>query len=79
MGPVAASGAESRLAWEDGWTLYAIAGSFKIQQDADKVAHRVGDPWVVQNTEICVNYTPGYWIVVAGANSHKDALSWRRA
>jgi hypothetical protein len=56
----------SRLAWLDGPTWYAIAGSYRTQRQADAMAQRLGEPWIVQNSNICDNFTQGIWMVVAG-------------
>jgi SPOR domain len=62
-----------RLAWLDGPTWYAIAGSFRTEREAEAMARRLGDRWIAQNSNICVNYTQGLWMVAAGAYSAEDA------
>lgn len=74
--PLAAGAERStvlRLAWLDGPTWYAIAGSYRTKQEAEARAYRLGEPWNVSNADICENYTRGYWIVAAGANSGGQA------
>lgn len=56
-----------QLAWLDGATWYAIAGSHRTKREAEAQAQRLGDPWHVQNSDICENFTKGLWVVVAGA------------
>jgi SPOR domain len=62
-----------RLAWLDGPTWYAIAGSFKTERAAEAKVRQLGDRWIAQNSNICVNYAQGLWVVVAGAYSEEDA------
>jgi hypothetical protein len=64
-----------RLAWVDGPTWYAIAGSYRTKREADHKAARLGDPWIVSNSNICENYAKGIWMVVAGAFNGQDARS----
>jgi hypothetical protein len=61
------------LAWLDGPTWYAIAGSYPTRQQANARAKTVGPDWIVSNSDICTNYTPGYWVVVAGSFNVEDA------
>jgi hypothetical protein len=67
-----------RLAWIDGPTWYAIAGSYHSRREAEAKASRLGDPWHVSNSNICVNYTRGIWMVVAGAFDASEARGLAR-
>jgi hypothetical protein len=62
-----------RLAWVDGPTWYAIAGSYRSRREAQDKESDLGDPWHVSNSNICVNYRRGLWLVVAGAYNRRDA------
>jgi hypothetical protein len=61
------------LAWLDGPTWYAIAGSYPTKQQANARAKAMGPEWIVSNSNICTNYTPGYWVVVACSFNVEDA------
>ena len=75
--PLASAGEDLKgqvqLAWVDGPTWYAIAGSYHSRREANARASRLGDPWYVANTNICENYTRGLWVVVAGAYNSSEA------
>jgi hypothetical protein len=63
----------TRVAWLDGPTWYAVAGSYRMQRKADARAQRLGEPWIVQNSNICDNFAPVLWVVVAGAYDGQEA------
>lgn len=62
-----------QLAWIDGPTWYAIAGSYHSKREANERASDLGDPWIVSNSNICNNYARGLWLVVAGTFNAEDA------
>jgi hypothetical protein len=67
-----------QLAWIDGPTWYAIAGSYHSKREANERAADLGDPWHVSNSNICKNYARGLWVVVAGAFNAEDARGLAR-
>lgn len=52
---------------------YAVAGAFRDRNSADQQARTLPREWVVMDSGICPNFTPGYWVVVAGPMSEQDA------
>jgi hypothetical protein len=68
----------TQLAWVAGPTWYAIAGSYHSKREADAKASRLGDPWIVQDSNICDNFTPRIWMVVAGAYNGGEARALAR-
>jgi hypothetical protein len=68
----------TQLAWIDGPTWYAIAGSYPSRREAANKASDLGDPWHVSNSNICKNYARGLWVVVAGAFNAEDARGLAR-
>jgi hypothetical protein len=52
---------------------YAIAGAFRDRNSADRQVRKMPRQWQVMNTRDCPNFTRGYWVVVAGPMSERDA------
>jgi hypothetical protein len=52
---------------------YAVAGAFRDRNSADRKVRDFPRQWVVMNTRECSNFTRGYWVVVTGPMSERDA------
>ena len=52
---------------------YAVAGAFRDRNSADQQVRKMPRQWQVINTRDCPNFTRGYWVVVAGPMSERDA------
>ncbi len=63
-------GFEEKVASAD-W--YAVAGAFRDRNSADLQVRKMPRQWQVMNTRDCPNFTRGYWVVVAGPMSERDA------
>jgi hypothetical protein len=52
---------------------YAVAGAFRDRGSADQQVQRMPRQWVVINSRDCPNFTRGYWVVVTGPMTERDA------
>ncbi|AKH98950.1 hypothetical protein IMCC20628_00221 [Hoeflea sp. IMCC20628] len=52
---------------------YAVAGAFSSRKNANNRARNLSRQWQVMNSRNCPNFTPGYWVVVAGPMPERDA------